>query len=255
MARTSRLTQRVERILSISRPDSGLLGWRALSRLSVAMMVWLLVVGSISPAWAGQGITLYGTVRHASGAGIRNATVFISDAESREVTTARMDGTYSLSGLQSGRQYIIEARDWGFVTFRDVITVFRDQRFDITLEMVDVTESVKAFATRLGPPSTPRKGAQGGNVQTAYLLKEHRVEPKYPPDANRQGVEGTVLIEARISKDGIPLNLKVLNSLIDQRLADAALTAVRQWRYEPFRVNGEAVEIVTTFTVAFQLGD
>ena len=107
MARTSRVTGRIERILSISRPDSGLLGWRALSRLSVAMMAWLLVVGSISPAWARQGATLYGTVSHPSGAGVRNASVFISDAENpqiREVTTARMDGTYSLSGLQSGRQ-------------------------------------------------------------------------------------------------------------------------------------------------------
>ncbi len=139
MARTSRVTERIERILSISRPDSGLLGWRALSRVSVAMMAWLLVVGSISPAWARQGITLSGTVRHASGAGIRNASVFISDAEdaeSREVTTARMDGTYSLSGLESGRQYIIEALSRGFVTFRDVVTVFGDQRFDITLRLL-----------------------------------------------------------------------------------------------------------------------
>ena len=64
-----------------------------------------------------------------------------------------------------------------------------------------------------------------------------------------------MLIEAVISKDGIPLDLRLRNSLIDQRLAQAALDAVRQWRFRPPQLDGQPVETATTITVAFHLGD
>ena len=143
MARTSRVAGRIERILSIATLDSGLLGRPALSCVSAAMVAWLLVVGSVSPAWAQQGITLSGTVEDASGDRIPQAMVFVSDVEnpqSREVTTARRDGTYSLSGLWAGRQYKIEAHSPGFVAFHDIVAVTGDQRFDIALEIGGVTE-------------------------------------------------------------------------------------------------------------------
>ena len=132
MARTSRVAGRIERILSIATLDSGLLGRPALTCVSAAMVAWLLVVGFVSPAWAQQGITLSGTVQDASGARIPQAMVFVSDVEnpqSREVTTARRDGTYSLSGLWAGRQYKIEAHSPGFVAFHDIVSVYRRSKF------------------------------------------------------------------------------------------------------------------------------
>ena len=261
MARTSRVAGRIERILSIATPDTGLLGSLALRRLSVAMTGWLLIIGSVSLAPAQHGITLSGTVQDASGARIPKAMLFVSPAESpetREVTTTGADGAYSLSGLRAGRQYNIEVQSRGFVAFHDTIAMSADQRFDISLEMGGIRETIVVSATRLGAPTTTRQAPPqrirvGGNVQKAKLV--HHVSPAYPLDARSQGVEGTILMEAIISKDGIPLNLSLRNTLVDQRLAQAALEAVRQWRYEPTRLNGQPIEVVTTVTVAFQLTD
>jgi TonB family protein len=261
MARTSRVTKRIGRILSGALPDTGLLGSPALNRLTAAMAGWLLIVGSVSFAPAQQGITLSGTVQDASGGRIPEAMVFVSDAENeggREVTRTRADGTYSLTGLQAGTQYNIEVRSPGFRASHDVVTLSADQHLDVSLEMGGITEAVVVSAKRLGAPPTPERGAPqrvrvGGNVQKAKLA--HHVSPRYPLDARSQGIEGTVLMEAVISKGGVPLNLTIRNTLVDQRLVQAALEAVRQWRYKPTELNGQPIEVATTVTVAFLLTD
>jgi TonB family protein len=225
------------------------------------MAGWLLILGSVSLAPAQQGITLSGVVQDASGARIPEAMVFVSDVqnqEAREVTTTGADGAYSLAGLQPGRQYDVEVQSRGFVTFRDTVSVSGDQRFDISLDTGAVRETIVVSAKRLGPAGSPQGGPRrrirvGGNVQKARLV--HHVSPLYPLDVRSQGIEGTVLLDAVISKDGVPINLSLRNSLVDQRLAKAALEAVRQWRYEPTRLNGQPVEIITSVTVAFRLTD
>ncbi len=76
-------------------------------------------------------------------------------------------------------------------------------------------------------------------------------EPVYPPIAQSARVEGTVILEATIDAAGLVRNVTVLRSvpLLDQ----AALDAVRQWRYRPTRLNGEAIPIIMTVTVTFSL--
>ena len=95
-----------------------------------------------------------------------------------------------------------------------------------------------------GPPVAVRVG---GNVQAAKLVRQ--VRPAYPPDLQAQGIEGTVLVDAVISKDGIPLSLAVRNTAANREFADAALDAIRQWRYSSTLLNGEPVEVVTTVTI------
>ena len=68
-----------------------------------------------------------------------------------------------------------------------------------------------------------------------------------------EGVEGTVLLRAVISKEGTPLNLEVFNRLVDARLVEAAIDGVRQWRYQPTLLNGAPVEVVTEIQVNFRL--
>jgi protein TonB len=63
-----------------------------------------------------------------------------------------------------------------------------------------------------------------------------------------------VLLEAVISMEGTPLNWKVLSSP-DPDLSEAAINAVREWRYQPTLLNGEPIEIVTTIAVRFRLED
>jgi protein TonB len=85
-------------------------------------------------------------------------------------------------------------------------------------------------------------------VSQGLLIK--RVQPKYPPAALAVRAQGAVQIEATINKEGNVTNLKVLSG--DPVLARAALDAVRQWRYKPYYLNGDPVEIQTQITVNFK---
>lgn len=89
-------------------------------------------------------------------------------------------------------------------------------------------------------------------MEHALLLQQ--TQPVYPPELLQQGVEGTVRLRTTISRDGVPVNPHVLNSdEIDPRFAEAALKAVRQWRYQPTKLNGEPVDTETTIDVMFEL--
>jgi len=98
--------------------------------------------------------------------------------------------------------------------------------------------------------ATPQRIKVGGNVMPAKLIS--RMDPVYPPDAQQEGVEGTVRIRAVVSKSGDILSPRVINT-IDPRLANAALNAVAQWHYEPTRLNGEPVESLVSMDVDFKL--
>jgi TonB family protein len=79
------------------------------------------------------------------------------------------------------------------------------------------------------------------------------VRPVYPQQAKNAGVTGIVVLDAVISREGLPLSLRVANSQIDADLAKAAVEAVSQWRYQPTLLNGEPVEIATQINVNFTL--
>ncbi len=79
-----------------------------------------------------------------------------------------------------------------------------------------------------------------------------QLKPEFARSARAAGIRGIVLLQAVISKEGIPLSLKVLSSP-DPELSSAAMDAVRQWRYEPTLLNGEPIEVVTTVAVRFTL--
>ena len=88
-------------------------------------------------------------------------------------------------------------------------------------------------------------------MQAAKLVKQ--VHPVYPAELKQQGITGTVILRAVISTTGEPLHPEVVNTTVHPGLAQAALDAVRQWRYEPTLLNGQPVEVVTTVTVTFEL--
>ncbi|MGB9235557.1 MAG: TonB family protein, partial [Terriglobales bacterium] len=90
------------------------------------------------------------------------------------------------------------------------------------------------------------KVSQG--VSQGLLIK--RVQPKYPARALASHVQGAVEIEATIDKEGNVVSPKVLSG--DAMLAGAAVEAVRQWRYKPYYLNGEPVEIQTQITIHFK---
>jgi len=102
------------------------------------------------------------------------------------------------------------------------------------------------------PPPKPKPTGPvrvGGNVQAAMLI--NKITPIYPPLARQTRISGTVRLHAIISKDGTVQQLEVLSG--HPLLQQAALDAVRQWRYRPTLLNGEAVEVDTTIDVIFSL--
>lgn len=86
-------------------------------------------------------------------------------------------------------------------------------------------------------------------VSQGLLLK--KVQPTYPPTALRMRLEGAVQLMATISKNGNISAVKILSG--DPQLARAAADAVKQWKYKPYQLNGEPVEIQTPVTVNFKL--
>ena len=79
----------------------------------------------------------------------------------------------------------------------------------------------------------------------------HRVQPEYPPLARQARIQGTVVLQAVISREGRIENLQVLSG--HPLLVPAALAAVRQWRYRPYSLNDQPVEVETQITVNFTL--
>jgi len=82
--------------------------------------------------------------------------------------------------------------------------------------------------------------------------KIHDVMPAYPVLARTVGASGVVIIEATIDARGDVVAAKVLRSV--PTLDQAAVDAVRQWKYTPARLNGEPVAVLITVTVNFMLG-
>lgn len=97
-------------------------------------------------------------------------------------------------------------------------------------------------------PSSPRQRISSG-VEQGLLIRD--VKPIYPALAREAGVQGQVILEAVIGKDGRIENLRALGG--NPMLIKAAIDAVQQWRYRPYLLNGEPVEVETQITVNFNL--
>ena len=96
----------------------------------------------------------------------------------------------------------------------------------------------------------PKKVNISGGVAQGMLLQ--KTVPVYPPIAKAARVQGTVVLQATISKTGAIENLRVVSG--PAMLQQAALDAVRSWRYRPYLLNNEPVEVETTVNVIFTLG-
>ncbi len=97
--------------------------------------------------------------------------------------------------------------------------------------------------------ATPQRVRVSQGVSQGLLI--HQVKPAYPPLARQARIAGSVVLQAVIAKDGTIQNLHVVSG--HPMLAPAAVDAVKQWRYKPYFLNGEPVEVETQITVNFSL--
>lgn len=101
-------------------------------------------------------------------------------------------------------------------------------------------------------PDAPKKF---GQIRTASSIAARNKlggnDPVYPENARSEHITGTVVLDAVIGKDGLIEHLQVVSGPI--ALRNAALDAVKTWRYKPMRLNGEPVEVATQISVNFTI--
>jgi len=109
-----------------------------------------------------------------------------------------------------------------------------------------IISAVPQSVPLLAPPKVVRVSS---GVSQGMLIR--KVTPNYPPLARQARIQGSVTLDAVISTDGIIENLRVTGG--HPMLVPAAIEAVKQWRYKPYLLNGNPVEVQTTITVNFTL--
>lgn len=110
----------------------------------------------------------------------------------------------------------------------------------------DIAQDTPAATSAPQGPLSVSPGVIAGN-------KISGDNPKYPPQARKKKIQGTVVLSATISKEGEIKDLHVTKSP-SKLLSDSAMKAVRTWRYRPYLLNGNPVEIQTTVDVVYNLG-
>ncbi len=262
MASVSNLEERLIALLDHTRNRQPVSRKRAAIALLAAVCIILPLAALKARAQAAKG-SISGTVYDASNGAVPGASVTASnlDTKTKETTITGSAGEYHFRNIPTGR-YQVEIKKPGFAVFsRTNVVLAADAAiiFDPKLEIGGIVENVEVLGTspnRLQPKpgvssGPPNRIRIGGNVQATKLISQ--VKPIYPETAQRQGIEGTVLLHAVIAADGSLLSLGVTNTLADPELAAAAMDAVKQWRYQPTLLNGQPVEVVTTISVNFRL--
>ena len=87
-------------------------------------------------------------------------------------------------------------------------------------------------------------------AEVMQKLLVHRVEPVYPAEARKERLEGTIALDIVVGRDGAVLRMRALNG--PDVLARAAVDALRWWKFEPYRINGEPAVVETTVAVEFK---
>ncbi len=122
---------------------------------------------------------------------------------------------------------------------------------------IALPEVVAVNATQMMPVSVPESSPaieQSGepvavSEETARALLIHTVNPSYPPEALAQKLHGTVVLQVMVARDGSVQDVKMVRGYFV--LAQAAIAAVKQWRFAPFALNGHAAATQTAITINF----
>ena len=191
--------------------------------------------------------TLTGSVFDPSGAAISDAKLSLinPDTGQKLETSSGPDGKFALGNAPAG-EYILRVEKPGFSP------LLREFHFkaDSNVERGLTLAAAPGKAADSLPPSESKRIRVGGEKAQSNLVR--KVQPVYPQAAKSARLQGTVELEAVISTEGVPLEIRVVRSPGDE-LSQSALEAVRQWRYRPTLLNGNPVEIVTDIIVNYTL--
>jgi len=194
-----------------------------------------------------------GTVLDPTGGVIPGVAISLFDPDTRDplamIFTAA-NGSFEIAPPQPN--FLIQFTVPGFQSQLYMRAQLGSSPVMITMELGQVKETVTVIT---GAPSASanRQVRQpirvGGNVRPPKLIQ--KADPVYPPEARDAEVEGIVVVSALIDGDGMVKDPIVLHG--HRLLHDAALTCVRQWRYTPAILNGEAWPMRLSITLIFKL--
>jgi protein TonB len=229
-----------------------------LAALAAALIGVLPLAASRALAQNATGV-LAGAIYDPTGGVLPQVQVTLADGQLLARARTDASGRFQFTGVAPGR-YSLTASLAGFDTLERTVDLQPTGHWEqpITLQVGTLQETISVTARRAAAP--PASGARGtgpvrigGNIRAPRKLVD--VKPVYPPAMRDAGVEGVVPLEALIGRDGHVASVHVVSALVHPDLAQSAIDAVRQWRFEPVLLNGEAVEAVMTVTVRFSLTD
>jgi TonB family protein len=215
------------------------------STMKRTIMAALLASAGLSAA------TISGDVSDSGGNSLSGVKVILSnpDKGTEHEAVTGTDGKFSFADGDAG-QYILRLEKPGFTSIFRVFDLKAE--FSIDREFTMSNEGGRPVADKVvsGAEDQAKPVRVGGGVEESNLTT--KVQPIYPAAAKAAHVQGTVEIEATISKQGLPTELRVLSSPSDD-LSESAVEAVRQWRYRPTLLNGDPIEVVTDVIVNYTL--
>lgn len=222
-------------------------------------IVALLLAAALPIAAASQSLsTPSGTVVDPSGLPLPNAAVRLTGVGGTPVfeTTTDGAGAFQFPAVPSG-EYMLSSRYPGFSSLRQRVQIGGAMTLSMQLQVGTLRETVTVRDGETWPteparpmPAAPPCGSTsaGGNLKPPKKLLN--VSPKFRQAWVVAGVQGSVLLQARIGTDGKIGSVEVV-SPSHPELEDEALAAVSQWQFSPTYLNCEAVEVRMFVTVVF----
>ncbi|MGE0040347.1 MAG: TonB family protein [Vicinamibacterales bacterium] len=259
IARPSTLRKRIAAMLTTTRdrrpPTHATRAVAAATLLAVSMLV--------AGAGAQGAATVSGTVVDQSGAYVPGVTLTLTNQATDATREVRSDaaGHYEFAGLPAG-DYRLQTARVGFGPTDQVVALSAGQALEhpVTMALGHLVETVRVNArtaasrprvsTATPPAAAPCEATgAGGQIKPPRKIKD--VRPALAPDSAAAGLEGIVVLDARIDTRGNVADLDVTRSAHPD-LDEAARDAVRQWQFTPTLLNCVPVDVFMTVTVTFE---
>ncbi len=221
-------------------------------RSFVSLARTLCLCTFLSACCAVASSTFTGTVQ-ANSAPVDEANITLWDsANGTNLKTSSSAGIFAINGIAAG-DYFFEVEKTGYRSVYGAVHLSGDGPHEVTISMREISgaslDSVAAAAPLRNPHRPPRATAIPPVVKPAQV--KSKLSPIYPDAERKSGIRGSVRIAMIILPNGALDDLVVL-SAPDGGLARAALAAVRQWKYSPTYLDGQAVEANLTVDVNFR---
>ena len=239
---------------------------KPLSRASRIAVVLALLVMTIPIAAAQTFATFSGSVVDAHGLPLPNASLVLSNAQRSskyEVRTSAA-GTFEFIGLPAGA-YSFDVITPGFATVHETLSIASGQKLErvLTMKVGSLQETIVLVGDKEGPPPSAKEARPfepvdlsecvlkgvGGNIKPPRKLRD--MAPQYPANLRGSGAEATVVLDTKIGVDGFVKDIEVREGTPSE-FADAAITAVREWRFSQTILNCTPIEVTMTVTMRFR---